>query len=230
MTDFSFEVPINHLLDFDDLQDFHLALSMHCGIAEYRIYFLNKALEGKKEVWLDNSFNEMGEPDDPKTLIEYYRLLHADKVFAPDSMDWGKTELAKAYVEMTSFVPPGDVIVVVKSKDELEWLQRCKAKHFAIPFRYRMTKSFDELQWCKSYHFLGMNTIEEIKELNPPSLDTSFPIRMAIMGLSLRDWIKRGQPRLWHKDMPNYYNMVLTTEQLLLARDNIKQLKEACHE
>lgn len=230
MTKFAFEIPIKHLEDFDDLQDFHFALSFLFVNTKYKNYHRTKSLEGKKAVWIDNSWNETGEADDPVTMSRLYREIMADKVFAPDDMRWDKYQLASAFQVMTKYIPANDIIVVVKSPEEQKWLSRRGATNFAIPFRYRMTKSYKELEWCKNYHFLGMNTIEEIKTLKPPSLDTSFPIRMAIYGWTLDDWIAKGQPRLWHKEMPNYYDLELTYDQLKLARQNIVTLKEVCNE
>ena len=56
MTRFSFEVPIAHLETFEDLQDFHFALSMLFAEGRYKNFYSN--LPRNKEVWLDNSFNE----------------------------------------------------------------------------------------------------------------------------------------------------------------------------
>ena len=65
-TKFSFEVPSNHLEDFEPFQDFYFALSFLCKKStEYLNYFLGKKVEGKK-VFLDNSFNELRRPDSSK--------------------------------------------------------------------------------------------------------------------------------------------------------------------
>lgn len=228
MTQFAFEVPHAHLEDFSDLQDFHLALSVHCYKTKYQSFYLNQALLGNKPIWLDNSFNETGKPDDPLTLSKYLHQLCADKVFCPDSMDWNKYDLAKAFNDMIRFTSYDNIIVVVKNEEERDWLASIGARHFAIPFRYRLHKTYNELSWCKDYHFLGMNRIDEIQTLKPPTMDTSMPIRMALYNLTLSKWIIRGQPRYWHKDMPDYYSLVLTSEQIDLARNNILRLKEAC--
>jgi hypothetical protein len=131
---------------------------------------------------------------------------------------------------MIRFVSYNNIIVVVKSAEECDWLANIGAKHFAIPFRYRLTKLYNELEWCKSDHFLGMNHIHELQRLKPPTMDTSMPIRMALHNMDLEEWISRDCPRFWHKDLLGYYDLVLTGEQIDLARYNIIKLKEICNE
>jgi len=228
MTKFAFEVPHAHLEDFEDLQDFHFALSIHCGIKKYKDYYLDQSLNSFKRIWLDNGFNERGRADPVALLVRYFIELHADKVIAPDSTRWDYTKLLKSFYRMALYIPSYKIVIAANSLMAVDAAHLHGIRDIAIPFRSRSTWPEYAKDRLVGHHFLGLNSINEIKEFQPSSLDTSLPIRLAMKGMSMRQWHERGCPRvgLWFKDNPNYFETKLSTPVIDLARSNIIQLKE----
>lgn len=229
MTHFSFEVPHAHLEDFDDLQDFHFILSIHCRYKWYRDYYINKSQQDFRRIWLDNGFNEKGKADTASILARYFVTIGADKVIAPDSTGWGSTKLLASFYRMGQYIPSNKIIIVANHPIVVDMAYMRNIRNIAIPFRTRIA-------WPKEgyedrlvgHHFLGLNSINEIKQFKPSSLDTSLPIRLAMNRMSIREWHEKGCPRegLWFKDNPYYFETKLSTAVIDMARHNIITLKE----
>mgnify|MGYP007112013540 CR=1 FL=1 len=79
---FSFEVPIAHLNDFEDLQDFHFSLSFVYDDPKYKAFMMRQASRGYKPVWLDNSYNEKLEAESSHKLVALMREVGAAKIIA----------------------------------------------------------------------------------------------------------------------------------------------------
>jgi hypothetical protein len=227
-TKFAFEVPHAHLEEFEDLQDFHFILSIHYNNKRYKEFYLDQALNGLKRVWLDNGFNEKGKADSVSTLVRYFIELHADKVIAPDATKWDPTKLLASFHRMARYVPTNKIIMVANSPIAVDMAYIHNIRNIAIPFRLRPTWPSEYKNRLEGHHFLGLNSIDEIREFKPSTLDTSIPIRLAMKRMTMRSWHEGGCNRkgLWHKDMPGYYDIVMTKYQLALARHNIMELKE----
>lgn len=236
MTQFSFEVPIQHLEDFEDLQDFHFILSMLCKNKAYHNYYYNQATKGTKQVWLDNSYNEQGKADRVIDLIKVMNSIHAHKVVIPDNPKWHIEQMLLTYKETIYCVAPSKTITVVSSSQMHEALYSIGARHFAISYHvrlpaYQTNKAINTFKWAKSFHFLGLCSIEEIRQLKPPTCDTSMPIKLAFENITTRRWFEEGYPHIHTKDVLRwFFDTKMTKRQIDLARKNIIQLKEVCNE
>jgi hypothetical protein len=235
MTSFAFEVPHAHLEDFSDLQDFHFALSIHCNIKYYREYFRRQSIRGTKQVWLDNSFNETGKADQIPKLLKIADQIGAHKVVVPDDPNWPIHKIARRFKDISKFIPSIRAIVVVNSWLMQQRLIELGALSFALSYHVRLPWYHNGgissyFEYAKDFHFLGLCNIQELKELHPPSCDTSVPIKLALQNISLRKWYEDGCPRVHHKPGENklsYYDVRMTKKQIELARQNIYNLKMA---
>lgn len=227
-TAFSFEVPLPHLQDFDDLQDFHFALSFLLQHECYANYMWSKSCFDHRQVWLDNSYNECAEADCVSSLYDKMLGCGATKVVAPDSMDWDIEKRVSAFVEMSNLVLPRYVIGVCCNTYQQVALQDAGCMHFAVPYKARLAAEGDYtvFNWAKGFHFLGLVSIIETQELQPRTLDTSMPIKLALQGKDLRQWFEEGEPHLHTRDIVDtYFTQTLSAKQLQLARNNIIMLK-----
>lgn len=226
MTKFSFEVPIPHLHDFDDLQDFVFALTCLCKREAYGNYLHNTLDKGLKTIWVDNSFNENLKPDHWSNVVRWGRFWEATKTIAPDSPDMSLVDIHRNWIAVSKRLSPGKTICVVKDWTMRDFMIKAGCTHFAIGFRTRPQWSPYEIAKTPNVHFLGLNDLQELK-MGPPSCDTSLPIKLALKGRTLREWHEHGQGHIT-KGMPwqEYFSLEMTTQQIDLARRNICQLKE----
>jgi hypothetical protein len=229
MTKFSFEVPIKHLQDFEDLQDFHFTLSMLYDKSEYWRFYLKQKAKGDKAIWLDNSWNEKGEPADATNLIDIYSDLLPDKVISPDSPEWPPIAILESFESLADHIPRAQLVAVTNNLKTYQLLKPY-AKTRAIAYRVRPTISSSSLFRMMPMHFLGLNSIQEIREFKPFTCDTSMPIKLAMRGYSINDWVSKGCPHIHTRDLGpggmNFFNAKLTKDQIKQARINITTLKE----
>jgi len=235
MTKFAFEVPHAHLDDFKDLQDFHFALSLHCYKSFYKNFFLHHSVTGVKQVWLDNSFNETGKADKITNLTQLADEIGAHKLIVPDNPTWSIEKVIKEFEASCKYIPASRAVVVINSERMYDGLIKQGALCFALSYHIRLPHynkggQPEDFLWAKECHFLGLCSIQELARLRPPSCDTSIPIKLAINGIRLLQWYEEGCPRIHHPPgvgkLP-YYDLVLTEEQLKLAKENITMLKIA---
>ena len=223
MTLFSYEVPLAHLEEFDPYQDFYFALSFLCKDPKY-FDFMRKKKEAGKFMVLDNSFNELGQPDSPKEMAEIFYELQADKVVSPDSDGWSLEELSEAYEEMIFLVPKEKVLPVVRSVEEYMFFKKMVGTFaYCTTFYHRPKLPAFILYSCR--HFLGLQAPWEIRRYTPFSCDTSMPIKLALRGETIADWMKKSCPHYHTKDIPNFFDLTLTKEQLTLALRNTKWIQ-----
>lgn len=220
MTKFSFEVPLAHMEEFDRYQGFYLALSFLCESSKWYKGFFKKKKEEGKMVILDNSFNELGVPDEPSTLIKLFTELKADFVVSPGPDSWGFEELKKAYKEMIKYVPQEKVLPIVRTREEYEWFKSQGVSNYCVPFEYRPALSSNILNLA--YHFLGLLNPWEIRRFNPVSCDTGMPIKLALKGKTIWDWVVEGCPHINTKDIKGFFDVKMTPTELDLARRNME--------
>jgi len=230
MTKFAFEVPHAHLEDFEDLQDFHFALSIFCKIPSYRNFYLKQSIKGTKQVWLDNSFNERGKADDITNLVSAVYQIEAHKVIAPDSPKWAANQIVEGFKNTALYISTSKIIVVIKDSMMMHKLASYGAMNFAISYHVRRARDWVDFFEVRDCHFLGLVSVKEIINLKPPSCDTSRPIKLALQGKTLRKWSEKGCLTTYHppgQGKRPYFNIKMTTKQIDLARANIIALKEA---
>lgn len=223
MTRFSYEVPLAHLKDFDEYQDLYFALSFLCD-DPYYMNFIKDNRRGRKVI-LDNSFNELGTPDTPSKMARIFNELEADMVVSPDSDEWSLEQLKDAYKELISLVPKEKVLMVIRSKEEYEWLKSNISSHYCVTF-YHRPQLQDSIKHL-AYHFLGLLNPWEIRKYSPISCDTSMPIKLALQGRTIDGWMADGCPHIHTKDVENFFTLTLTEEQLKLAKENCQWIKHS---
>jgi hypothetical protein len=218
-TMFSFEVPYKHTEDFKHLQDYTFLLPS------------DPPSRPKPPVILDNGFNEYGEPLSPEALAMKYLEPQAkvDFVIAPDHIDKNfEWHLTQAFELLACGIPLHAIMMVAQNPD---WIPRYLDLGFsaiAVPYRRRLS---GYKKWVFGtakpfhYHFLGLAHPAELLYCQPDTIDTSMPIKLAMQGISLREWLRKGCPHLHTIDMPEYFEAELTPEQVALAEQNIKLLK-----
>jgi len=232
MTKWSFEVPIAHLDDFEDLQDFIFALSFLVDINNtYRGWLREQSVKGLKTIWLDNSFNELAKADQAKSLAFIARDIGAHKIVSPDDPSWNTTQIADAWEKTANWIPDDHLVAVVKNLEMHNYMKSIGAQHFAISYHVRRTLELMDYGWAKDMHFLGLVSDKEIRAWSPPSCDTSRPIKLALQGIDMDHWISNNCLTTYHPPgqgkLP-YFNVKMTTKEIDLARHNIVKLKEVC--
>lgn len=126
---------------------------------------------------------------------------------------------------------PEELIVVVNGYDMYSYMKLRGVKNIAVSYWTRPRPPFKpEDQWMHSVHFLGLLTLEELKEFDPPSIDTSMPIKLAMIGQTMEQWVETGCVHINTKDLGKYgasfFNSQLDESTLKLALENIDWLKE----
>jgi len=231
MTKFSFEVPLKHLQDFDDLQDYFFTLSILYKKPEYTTYIRDKVCQGLKTIWLDNSFNETFQADGIDTLVQISWRYPFSRIICPDDISWSKEQISKAFIELANKIDVNRILVVVSNMEMYEYLKMQGAQHFAVSYWVRQKNfTLEELDNIPNVHFLGMLDIAELQLIKPISCDTSMPVKIACVGLDLDEWISSGCVHINTKDLghhgKDFFDMTLDNWTLNLARRNICRLKE----
>lgn len=227
MTKFAFEVPLKHLNDFDEDQDYLFSLSFLFGQSdEYEIYHL----QSDKRHILDNSFNELGTPTPPNAMHGLYSRLHPDYAVSPDGDQFTPDELISTYSILASHIGPRSVIPVARTLEEIDRFERIGATYIAIPYEHRLAIY---LPPGPQYHFLGLNNLLELLHYEPLTCDTSMPLKLALNGWTIKDWVMLGCPHIHTKDIiggpKDFFQMKMTTKQIDLSKRNINFLKEVCN-
>ena len=228
MTKFSFEVPLKHLNDFLEDQDFIFALSI---LTEHQVYkdFLTN-VRPYKTIWMDNSFNETFQAEDSHKLAWLYRMYKPVRVISPDSPTMSTVEIVKHFRDLKShLVDVGDIIVVVR-----DWTMYTEladvAQNFAVSYHVRgQNFTYDDLKEIPKIHFLGLINPYEVDNCKPASCDTSMPVKLAKKGWTMEYWCDQDCPHIHTKDLGyqgnDFFNTVMTTSEIDLAKMNINWLK-----
>jgi len=224
MIKLSFEVPIKHLEAFEHLQDFHFSLSFLYKYPEYKEFMLRT----KKELWLDNSTNELKQPDSCSLLSKLYTELQPTYVVAPDHPDWNQETMLNSFLKLQDCgVPPEKICVIIHHPDWIGHFKSYEVKHFAVPYDFRYCTR-EKLKRFEECHFLGLLSIQELKIAKPATCDTSMPIKLALLGQTMEDWVSNGCPHL--HSTPGFFNLTLSIKELQLAKKNIQELRHLLDE
>jgi hypothetical protein len=218
-TKFSWEVPLAHLKDFDGDQDYIFSISFLYEHSVYRDYILNRP--SYKQLILDNSYNELGKSGDALSLSTMADDYGADYTICPDDESWSTQQWISSYTQSIVWMDKNHLLAVPKNNNE------CVYAHvnniaFALPYRQR---SKVKKEWLyKAQHFLGLNNHWECYQFKPRTCDTSMPIKLAMKGKTIKDWITEG---LTHpRTTPDYFSQHMTTAQIDLAKQNIQTIRE----
>ena len=224
MTKFSFEVPIQHLEDFEEYMDYTFALSFLLKDIQYASYINRKVKEGGL-VMLDNSYNEIQKAETPSHMANLCKLFNPTFVMAPDADDFQVEDVVDNAIRVKELVGEDKTMAIYKNFEEREVLENAGIKHLAVSYYWR--PFFPKEYSHPGAHFLGINSVDELIRHKPATVDSSMPLKMALAGYTLRDWIGSGCPH-WHtKQDPMFFQNNLTKEVIDLTIQNIIALKEA---
>jgi hypothetical protein len=224
MTKWSFEVPIQHLYDFHSDQDFIFALQHLCKDKDYLHYLKDQDLP----IIMDNSSNELGHPCSNPDLIDIAEEVDAQAIIAPDQDDWDEQYTYEAYLSLKSYCSKQDIIYVVRNVKELRYAEN-EGLRITIPYEFRFDTPLYLLKQCD--HFLGLNNPIEVRIFKPETVDTGMPIKLALRGINIDLWLRQGCPHIHttpEYGSHNFFGAVMTHKEILLAKENIKRLKEIC--
>lgn len=232
MKGFSFEVPIKHLDDFSDLQDYIFALSFLFKDKDYEDYISRQKEDGKIIV-LDNSYNELKVPTKVVELVNLFNEINADYVIAPDCDTWTIDNYTLIWNEITLYLPFEKIFMVARCPRHFSFFEELGVKNIAIPYEFRPAYTgippagekyhFPEDIALRGAHFLGLNTAWEPLYSQAKSCDTSMPIKVALKGMTIEDWIYSGCK---HIDTEiDFFARKMKPIEVHLARENITFLK-----
>lgn len=228
MSKLTLEIPLKHWDAFTEFCDFHYALAHEVLRSKYYADKYRELSEAGMEVWLDNSYNEL------KEALKYYKMLKAAELVRPTHIFTLEAGTADRNLDLALHSAaclrkdlPGVKLVTC-------WRGNCGHLHAMEEFSDIVALPYDEPRWnlvhnasvhSKKYHYLGFNSMFEIREAPPLSLDTSYPIRAAVAGLELTDESERIPGGLGYFDR----KAKLSRETLTLAKHNCKVLYEILH-
>jgi hypothetical protein len=202
----SFEIPTKHIRQLKEHQDYDFVLA--------HIWLNDPIYRGSytSDMVMDNGAYELGEPLELKDCIRIVRAARPKVFISPDWID-DRQRTCKTYKD-TDAALDCEVAGVVVGSDISEML-RCfefyleqAVEIICIPFRKPRLEFLHKASELKLlnpdrwYHFLGLNSMEELKviksyKLPNTSIDTSKPIKAALHGKTIHDDL-RGLGKLDH--------------------------------
>jgi hypothetical protein len=240
----SFEVPIAHLYDFDEYQDYLFVLSHLCENPAYKSYVMSS----NKFKILDNSAYELKRSIPVSRLYDIAEEIKADVIVVPDVLGNADETLKMTeefYKEFTK--RPGlknvKTMIVPQGVTYSEYLM-CYYKMREFPYdmigisfyipgplfesedlRLKKVQSVVNVELNRRIHLLGLYRssflYEYKKYLSIESIDTSMPVVLAIYGKEFTDKsVKEKRPA-------SFFDLRLNKEQLNLAKKNIDSFKRA---
>jgi hypothetical protein len=232
----AFEIPSALLREVAPLADLDFALA-HRVLEDwpYAKFFASRDLG--RELILDNSFHELGKPLTVLELHEAARRSHADYVIAPDVLGEPAKNL-QWFRETQEGLGSEFKIAVVASgntpDDRARFLDAtADAQMLCMPYReQRLAWFLENPARCSRVHLLGVSTLEEAHAWTTVagqfphirfSIDTSKPIKAAILGRALCDGGSlRGLP-ISSKDLLGLTSF--TPAQLVLMSQNVQEFR-----
>ncbi len=225
MTKFSFEVPLDHLEDFHEDQDFIFSLSFLFQDPGYCNYIKLCDLD----LWIDNSYNETKAPESVDYLYRLYETYQPKILIAPDTVEWNHQRMQEEYNKLRDIGGIDDkfLSIIIHHPDWIGYYKSWGIHNFCVPYDFRYC-THQKLIRFSECHFLGLVSVDELRMARPPSCDTSMPIKLAIVGLSIDDWVRMGCPHV-HTSKEFFYTK-LDKAQVTRGKYNIRRLKELCQE
>lgn len=221
----SIEVPLKHLDEFHEDQDYIFTLSFLFKEKLYQDY----VLRNKKHHILDNSYNELGRPQSATEMIEIMKQYNASMIVAPDSDDWSFGDMIQSYSAVAARVGINSTLGVARTLTEITALTRLNAPYIALPYEHRLCLPPQGVKTNAKLHFLGLNNIMEVFVYSPISIDTSMPVKIALLGMTVDEWVMNSCPHIHTKDLmqsDDFFNMKMSKNQIKLSKTNINRLKE----
>lgn len=242
----AFEIPVLYLEEISQVTDFDYALA-HLVLQDpaYRAFYKKQSLRGR-EVFLDNSVNELKTPLLASAVLEAAELINPTYVIAPDFVN----DMEKTLAELNAFRKTFSkaIIAVTQGRNLSECLscynQICsydevslvgipytlascdgKDSHRAAIMRQRLVNEIKVLN-KKPVHLLGLTDPTELFSYRGDSfvrsIDTSSPILCGSVGI--RYPVEEiGFEKVFPDE--NYFYRTLTVERLKDIYYNIAMLR-----
>lgn len=219
------EIPTKHWDEFFPYTDFDYALCHEVlRNPEYWKKYQNLDRSTGREIWLDNSYNELREDigiDSIKRAIDMIQPTHVVLPEGKHPLD-NLSKIIKGMEDLSGYKDIKFIATWRGGAAELIYLYTHTLKPLiAIPyddnrdFFYPPHSPYDP----KEFHFFGFKSLKELSIVKPRSIDTSLPLRLAIQGRSLFDAMDyRPTTPLFNPDT------LMTSSQLKLAHGNMKIL------
>jgi len=222
---FSFEVPISYLNYFHKYQDYLLVLSHLLPLPVYESYFLKKK-KGMLSI-IDNAFNELQVPNTPEEMSRLFYKYQPTLVTSPDSDRWDTQQTVEAYIELKESVPNENILCLFKNLEEYYILRAKGCKHLGSSFWWR--PHIKDFPSSRDIFYYGFLNFEEYRKYKPFYCDTGMPIKLALKGYTIEEWVEQDCFHIHSKDFTEYLHSVLDPKTLELAEKNILTFKEICN-
>lgn len=220
------EIPDAHLEELSTYVDFDFCLThilLREGPDSTYAKFYRKQREAGRDVWMDNSFHELGHSLPLSDILDAAKMITPTHVVAFEvANDSFETYLhvlqLKEKIEQHK-LPYKIVGTWQGGKKGLAKLESV-SDIVALPFR-RARHTILTKDNSRQYHFFGIRTLDEIRRFPPRSIDTSAPIKYVLMNDDMKTRERRLRAPLLD------YKMVLTDIQLGQVVDNINLMRLA---
>lgn len=221
------EIPIRHLHQFTPLTDFDFVLAHLVNEnTTYRNFYADQRLKGR-EVWLDNSLIELGYPLSKTEMLNAALLCNATHIIPPDwPEDPDKT--CKTAIEMKG--KGYKIIGVIHGRYDTQRmiLHEYKQNDIIPSLPFRGDRSWYNSQKDGAIHFLGMNSLKEIVDQHPSSIDTKLPIKLALQNKMINnDFDKKSEEYTYGSQPFDLIETNLDSQQISLACYNIMKVRAA---
>ena len=215
------EIPLNYWDIFFPLEDFHYVLiDFLLKNKAYREKYTNLPKD-KKDVWLDNSFNELKVSAPLDHILKGIDILNPTHVVTLEKAT-PSDNLVAIEKTLKEFSKRGIKVKTVGCWKGTKWeVKLLKEMVDIIGFPYDLNRVYglDQID-SRLTHYFGFKNLDELKKNPPNSLDTSVPIRAAMLGISLSE--RKRRP----KHLPLYTpSLTLSSSQIELAKENIEVIK-----
>lgn len=236
MIKLSLEIPTPLLADLTSRTDMDFVLAHRVlEDEEYRRFYASRG-QGR-ELLLDNSMHELGEPLPIKDLKDAAIRVHADYVVTPDRLGDPEWTLAQFFAAKKELAPAFKIAVAMSGRtpeERQEYLREVyDAQMLCLPYRENRLEWWEEQKprWWSRIHLFGVSTLNELREwvkiedgsLRRFSVDTAKPLKAAFIGRKLDDGDSLRHMPISSKDL---LGMSATGEQLELIHDNVRFLRK----
>ena len=124
-----------------------------------------------------------------------------------------------------------NIVIPLAGKDKnFEEREALEKTDCALAVSYYWRPFFPKEYSHPNTHFLGINSVDELVRHRPATVDSSMPLKMALAGYTVKEWVASGCPH-WHtKQDPHFFTKELSSKVINLTISNIIALKEAVNE
>ena len=219
------EAPTQYLGEFSSYQDFHFTVAPWLREEAHMRYFRNSPLP----LWLDNGFNELGEPIATEEILHLAKELTPAVVIPPDALNEAEKHLR--YLRNWKGLFPA-LVGILRSDYRRHWEEIISHSDIlAVPYGTEGSRKLPILKDIgKPVHLLGLRSVYELITLREQanSLDTGMPIKLALEGISIEKYVSRHKHRFHLRTGVEYISTSLDKEQLKLAHRNCLVLRHIC--